>query len=162
MIIRKATISDIPQILSIYNYEVLNSSSTFDTRPKSTEDFLKLFDMHSYKYPIYVVEDGTNSIIGYGYLSPFSDKEGYSITVEDSIYIHHLHRGKGIGKMLLKFLIQKAREKGFKNIIAKICAENQPSLNLHKSLGFVEVGKLYSVGYKFNRYLDVIILQLNL
>lgn len=161
MVIRKAIISDIPQILSIYNYEVLNSSSTFDIQPKSTEDFLKLFDVHGNRYPIYVVEDN-KTIIGYGYLSPFSEKEGYFVTVEDSIYIHHLHRGKGIGKMFLNFLIMEAKKRGFKNMIAKICSENQHSLKLHKSLGFVEVGKLYGVGYKFNRYLDVIILQLNL
>ncbi|WAM30503.1 GNAT family N-acetyltransferase [Caldicellulosiruptor naganoensis] len=74
MIIRKATISDIPHILSIYNYEVLNSTSTFDISPKSTEDFLKLFDRHSSKYPIYVVEDNSKLIVGYGYLSPFFRK----------------------------------------------------------------------------------------
>ncbi|WAM30502.1 GNAT family N-acetyltransferase [Caldicellulosiruptor naganoensis] len=88
----------------------------------------------------------------------FSEKEGYFLTAEDSLYIHHLHRGKGIGKTLLKFLIEKAKENKIKNIIAKICAENQPSLNLHKSLGFAEVGKLCQVGYKFGRYLDVVIL----
>ncbi|WAM34837.1 GNAT family N-acetyltransferase [Caldicellulosiruptor morganii] len=162
MVIRKATISDIPQILSIYNYEVLNSTSTFDIRPKSTEDFLKIFDRHGPKNPIYVVENNSKLIIGYGYLSPFSEKEGYSLTVEDSLYIHYLYRGRGIGKMLLKFLIEKAKEDQIKNIIAKICAENQPSLNLHKSLGFTEVGMLKHVGYKFGRYLSIIILHLTL
>lgn len=81
-------------------------------------------------------------------------------TVEDTIYIHPLHRGKGIGKQILKFLIEKAKDTGAANIIAKVCAENYISLHLHKSFGFVEVGKLIKVGSKFGRFLDVIILQL--
>ncbi|WPX07618.1 GNAT family N-acetyltransferase [Anaerocellum danielii] len=159
MNIRKATISDIPHLLYIYNYEVLNSTSTFDIHPKSTEDFLKLFDSHGNKYPIYVAEENF-TILGYGYLSPFSEKEAYSITVEDSIYIHPLYRCRGIGKQILKFLIERAKDTGATNIIAKVCAENFISLHLHKSFGFAEVGKLIKVGSKFGRFLDVIILQL--
>ncbi|BCS81090.1 GNAT family N-acetyltransferase [Anaerocellum diazotrophicum] len=159
MNIRKATISDIPDLLYIYNYEVLNSTSTFDIHPKTSEDFLKLFDSHGNKYPIYVAEENS-TILGYGYLSSFSEKEAYSITVEDSIYTHPLHRGRGIGKQILKFLIERAKDTGAVNIIAKVCAENHISLHLHKSFGFVEVGKLTKVGYKFGRFLDVIILQL--
>ncbi|ADL42384.1 GCN5-related N-acetyltransferase [Caldicellulosiruptor obsidiansis OB47] len=120
---------------------------------------MKLFDSHSHRYPIYVAEENS-TILGYGYLSPFSEKEAYSITVEDTIYIHPLYRGRGIGKQILKFLIKRAKDTGAANIIAKVCAENCMSLHLHKSFGFVEVGKLTKVGSKFGRFLDVIILQL--
>lgn len=162
MFIRKATISDIPSILSIYNYEVLNSTSTFDICPKTAEYFLKFFDAHGERYPIYIVEESIEKIVGWGCLSKFSDKEGYKFTVENSIYIHHLYRNQGYGKLLLQYLIDKAKELEFKNIVSRICSENQASIYLHQSLGFIEVGKLKNVGYKFDRFLDVVILQLTL
>lgn len=159
MNICKVIIFDILDLFYIYNYEVLNLIFIFDIYFKIIEDFLKLFDSYSNKYFIYVVEENF-IILGYGYFFLFLEKEVYLIIVEDIIYIYLLYRGKGIGKQILKFLLERVKDIGVVNIIVKVCVENYISLYLYKLFGFVEVGKLIKVGSKFGRFLDVIILQL--
>lgn len=158
MNIRPAMISDIPSIMEIYNFEILNSNSLYYIKPKTTEYFIKFLDNHPKDYPLYVIEDN-NTIVGFGCLSKYSDREGYKYTVENSVYIHHNHRSKGYGKTMLAFLIEKANELGYKCIVANIDADNIKSIELHKRLGFVEAGRLQKVGFKFGRWLDVVIMQ---
>ncbi|MEZ0535874.1 N-acetyltransferase family protein [Caldicellulosiruptoraceae bacterium PP1] len=161
MIIRYAQIKDIPAITEIYNYEVIHSTSTFDITIKSCDYFIKFLDKHNDHYPVFVIEEDS-IIVGWGSLSMYSEKEAYKCTVENSIYIHNCYRSKGYGKKMLDHLINTSKNLGYSNIIAKISAENQNSIALHSKFGFIQVGKLINVGYKFNRWLDVVIMQLSL
>lgn len=162
MNIRQATEADVPAIRDIYNYEILHGTSTFDLEPKTLEDRLLWFhETSSHPFAVLVAEDG-GEVLGWGCLRPFGSRAAYRFTVEDSVYIHQDHRGKGIGKALLAQLIEIARENGFHSMMAGVSEETGASICLHESFGFVNVGHEPEVGYKFERWIDVTRLQLML
>ena len=97
--------------------------------------------------------------MGWGSLSSFRSKPGYRFTAEDSIYVHRDHRGNGIGAALLERLIEAARDGGFHSIMALIDGDNAVSVRLHERFGFHHVGTFREVGYKFDRWLDVVHMQ---
>jgi phosphinothricin acetyltransferase len=118
------------------------------------------FELHRKQdLPVFVAED-RGAILGWSSLSKYHDRLGYRFTVEDSIYIAELHRGKGLGKALLTPLIQAARERNFRAIIGAIDADNKASIRLHAGFGFEIVGHFKQVGFKFDRWLDVIYMEL--
>lgn len=161
-----ATEEDLPEILEIYNHAILNTTSQWDYRPHTLERRTEWFRATQREgYPVIVVrehEDLSRRILGWGSLGTFHAKEGYRFTVEDSIYIGHGCQGKGVGKALLKVLIQKAKEMGMQTMIAEIEAEHVISIKMHAKEGFVEAGRLTKAGYKFDRWLDLVIMQLML
>lgn len=171
MDVRDATPEDVEPIAGIYHYYVRTNICTLETSQPSTEairnDFFKGFASHS---PFIVAaESTTGKICGYAYTGPFNERSGYKYTCEDSIYIHPGYRGKGLGKQLLKTLLEKLRATSdTAQVIAKMSilpdqtVEQLPSGRLHISLGFEVVGRLRKVGYKFDKWIDVIILQLDL
>lgn len=110
IIVRTATEDDVTAIRDIYNYEVLNGVATFDTEEKSLEDRLQWFrETSAHPYAVIVAEDG-GEVLGWGCLRPFGSRAAYRFTVEDSVYVHQDHRGKGIGRALLARLIEIARD----------------------------------------------------
>lgn len=159
--LRTAEERDVPAIRDIYNYEVLNGWATFDIEPKSLEERLEWFRETQPPHCIIVAEEG-GVVVGWGCLRPFRAKAAYRFTVEDSVYIHQDHRGRGIGTLVLSRLIELAREGGFHSVIAGISEANDASLRLHRRFGFEDIGTEREVGYKFERWLDVTWLQLML
>lgn len=97
-----------------------------------------------------------------GSLSRFHPREAYSKTVESSIYVHHEHHRRGLGRLLTEDIIRQARVLGHHTIIASISADQTASVALHETLGFTKVAHLKEVGVKFGRWLDVVWLQLML
>jgi L-amino acid N-acyltransferase len=157
--IRPARASDLPRILSIYNREVRVSTATYDTRPRTPAEHTRWFARHDAAHPVLVAGAG-RAVAGWASLSPWSDRPAYGRSVEVSVYVDGKSRGRGIGARLLKALVDAAGPLGHHAILARISADNAVSVRLHESLGFELVGTLKEVGYKFDRVLDVSILEM--
>ncbi len=158
MDLRLATADDAESIRSIYNLEVTTSTVTFDLVPRTLDDQLAWQSVRSGAHAVVVAEiDGF--VAGFGSLSPWRDRPAYSTTVEDSIYIHRDHQGVGVGKALLAELITTATAHGFHACMARIVGGHEASIALHHSCGFEVVGTEREVGRKFNRWLDVVLME---
>jgi L-amino acid N-acyltransferase len=158
--IRDATVEDLPAILAIYNHAVLHSTSTADHTVQTPEARRAWFDeRRAQGLPVIVFVDA-ETVIGWGALNRYHSRFGYRFTVENSVYVEEGARGRGVGKLLLEELIAGARKLGMHAIVASIDATNPASLALHKRFGFIEVGRFYQVIHKFDRWLDVVYLQL--
>ncbi len=161
MDVRLATAADAEAIRAIYNVEVLGSTATFDLRPRSLDAQREWIERHQGAYPALVaVEQAT--VTGFGSLSPFRERPAYATTVEDSVYVAESWRGRGVGRLLLGELVRAGRRWGFHTVIARVAADNAPSIGLHQALGFELVGVEREIGRKFGRWLDVAVLQLML
>jgi L-amino acid N-acyltransferase len=160
MQVRPATRDDLESILAIYNDAVLNTTASYDYEPRTMKHRVGWFEEHQQQQlPIFVAVDPGGPIVGWSSLSRYHDRQGYRFTVENSVYVDAKHRGRGVGKLLLAPLIDSARALGLHTIIAVIDAENEASIRLHARFEFVEVGHFKQVGFKFNRWLDVIYMQ---
>ncbi len=159
MHVRLARSADAEPIRAIYNAEVTGSTATFDLVPRTPEEQAAWMDDHRGPYPAIVAVDDGDVILGFGSLSVFRDRPAYATTVENSVYVHPAHRGLGVGKSLLDDLITLATQHGFHCILARIGGDNQASIALHEACGFTMVGVEREVGRKFNRWLDVSVLQ---
>ena len=110
-------------------------------------------------YP-YLVATEDDEVIGFGYAGPFRERPAYRFTVEDSIYLHPDKLGRGTGKLLLQQLIEESAARGFTQMLAVIGdSDNRASIRLHATLGFQPTGTLQNVGFKFDRWLDVVLMQ---
>jgi L-amino acid N-acyltransferase YncA len=159
--IRPADAADLPGILSIYNHEVLSSTATYDTQPRTDEAHEKWFAHHDPAHPVIVAErESESAVCGWASLSRWSDRSAYDGSVEVSVYVAKECRKKGIGKQLLEALIDAGRELGHHVLLARISSDNIVSIRLHEALGFSVVGVLKEVGFKFGRWLDVSIMEL--
>lgn len=160
MQIREAQVNDLPSILEIYNHAVLNTTATYDYEPRSLEHRQKWFDDHCQAgFPVFVAVDPAGRICGWSSLNRYHDRMGYRFTTENSIYVAHDQRGKGVGKLLLAPLITSASALKLHAILAGIDAENAVSIRLHASFGFEPVARFKQVGFKFGRWLDVIYME---
>jgi phosphinothricin acetyltransferase len=154
-----ATKADLPIINDIYNHYVLTSTCTYQLEPEKMEDRQKWFENHGEKHPIVVAElDG--KVAGWGSLSRFHARAAYSRTVENSIYIHHELRRQKLGSTILADQIATARQLGHHTILACIDSDQKGSIGLHERFGFSENAHLKQLGYKFERWLDVVYMQL--
>lgn len=158
--LRPATPADLPAILEIYNDAVLHTTASYDEAPSTLDQRAAWFAARVEEgFPVLVAErDGI--VAGFGSYGPFHARSGYRFTVEHSVYVDSAYRGQGIGRALLVALIDHARRRRLHAMIASIDAEGAASLHLHESLGFVPVGHLREVGFKFGRWLDVRLLEL--
>ena len=164
--IRAARPADAEGIREIYNYEVLNGTSTFDIEPRSLAAQQAWLRDRSGVHAVLVAtpaeDEDDDSVIGYASLSPFHTRPAYNTTVENSVYVHQDHRGKGIGRALLVEIIGLAQSHGFHTAIARISGKNEASVAVHRSAGFEVAGVEREVGRKFGRWLDVTVMQLML
>lgn len=158
MHLRLATIDDAEAIRAIYNLEVTTSTATFDLVPRSLEEQRAWLATRSGAHAVVVVED-EGDVVGFGSLSPWRDRPAYSTTVEDSIYIRRDRHGHGVGKALLNELVSTATAHGFHACMARIVGGHEASIALHRACGFEIVGTEREVGRKFNRWLDVILME---
>jgi len=157
--IRPATESDLVAINDIYNHYVQNSTSTYQEEPESLDNRRQWFRHHGDKYPVIVAETG-GQVVGWASLSAYHARSAYRHTVENSVYVHHQHHRRGIGSLLLQELIVRARQLGHRAIIAGIDADQPASVALHAKFRFKPVGHLEQVGFKFDRWLDVLYMEL--
>jgi L-amino acid N-acyltransferase YncA len=157
-VIRPAEGADLPAIADIYADAVLNSTATFDIEPWTLEQRDHWFREHGHPYAVLVAVRG-GDIVGWAALSPFQRKPAYRFAAESSLYVRAKHRGEGIGALLLARLLDVAATNGFHSVFARIVGDNPSSLRLHRRFGFRRVGVEREVGYKFDRWLDVIVMQ---
>jgi L-amino acid N-acyltransferase YncA len=156
--IRLAREADLEAINDIYNYFVLGSTCTYQEEPDTLDSRRAWFVTHGPSHPVTVAEaDG--HIVAWGALSRFRERSGYRHTVENAVYVHHSRHGQGIGSQVLADLIARARTAGHRTIVAGIDSKETASIGLHARFGFTQVAHLHEVGYKFNRWLDVIYMQ---
>ena len=160
-LVRLARAEDAEAIRAIYNREVTGSTVTFDLVPRSLESQRTWIDAHAGAHPAVVVvdDDPAATVIGFGSLSPYRDRPAYSTTVEDSVYVHHDQRGRGVGKLVLDELVRLATVHGFHSVMARIVGGHDASIRLHESCGFGLVGIEREVGRKFGKWLDVALMQ---
>ena len=156
--LREAGDTDQQAILDIYNDAVLHSTATFDVEPRTWEGQQRWFQEHCPPYAVFVATVGER-VTGWGSLSPFRPRPGYRFTAEDSIYVHQDFRGRGIGAALLGLLIEAASRGRFRSVLALIDGDNAVSVRLHGRFGFRHVGTFHEVGFKFDRWLDVVHMQ---
>lgn len=157
--IRNAAYHDLNIINDIYNYYVLHSTCTYQTEPDTIENRSVWFDQHNKDYPI-IVAQIDHIVIGWASISKFRNREAYNPTVENSIYIRHDKLSNGIGAVLLEELIRLSKLIGYHSMVAGISFDQEISIKLHKKFGFEKVAHLKEVGYKFNKWLDVVYYQL--
>ncbi|KAB2920098.1 MAG: N-acetyltransferase [Hyphomicrobiaceae bacterium] len=161
--VRAANAADIPAITAIYRPAVMSGTASFEVEPPSEEEMRKRFEaVTGGGYPYYVAEIG-GRVVGYAYANAYRMRPAYRYTVEDSIYIAPEAQGKGVGKPLLEALIASCTAKGYRLMLAVIGdSANHASIRLHRRMGFTFCGTIHSVGYKFNRWLDSVIMELKL
>ena len=160
MHLRDATKDDIPEILEIYNQVLRDSTAIYDDTPSTLEERHAWFEERQEKgFPVFVVEDN-GRVLGFGSYGPWRTRWGYRFTVEHSVHVHADHRGTGVGGVLVRALIDHAKQDGMHVMVGGIDAENVNSIRFHERLGFVEVGRAKEVARKFHRWLDLVTMQL--
>ena len=158
---RPATLEDAGAIRAIYNVEVENHLSTFDLVPRTLEEQRTWISARSGAFSA-VVALLDADVVGFASLSPYKERAAYRTTVEDSVYVSRDHGRLGIGRALLDHVLGIARESGFHAVMARIEASGTSSRALHEACGFELIGIEREVGRKFNRWLDVAVMQLML
>lgn len=158
MELRLATLDDAEAIRQIYNLEVTTSTATFDLVPRSLEEQRAWQADRSGARAVVVALD-QGMVCGFGSLSPWRDRPAYATTVEDSVYVHRGHQGRGVGRALLTELVATATAHGFHACIARIVGGHHASIALHAGCGFEVVGTEREVGRKFGQWLDVVLME---
>jgi L-amino acid N-acyltransferase len=159
VMLRDATSGDLETIRSIYNHYVLNSTATFDTAAQTAEQRREWFDHHRREgLPVFVAET-QGQIVGWGSLSYYGTRCAYRTSVEPSVYVLEGITRQGVGRALMSQLISAARYKRYHCVIGLVCSENRACLNWIEMCGFERVGELKEVGRKFDRWLNVTIMQ---
>jgi L-amino acid N-acyltransferase YncA len=155
---------DLPAITAIYRHHVLHGTGTFENEPPSlTEMSTRRDDVLRKNLPWLVAEAEDGSIVGYAYANWFKPRPAYRFSAEDSIYVANQARGQGIGRLLLDALSRECEACGVRKMIAVIGdSSNVGSMGVHRAAGFEHVGTLRSVGWKFGRWLDVVMMEKSL
>ena len=150
-------------ILDIFNEAILNSTALYEYKPRTMDRMREWFGSKiNSHYPVLGVENETGMLVGFASYGMFRAWPAYKYSIEHSIYVHHDHRGQGIGTKLLKELIAVAGAQDFHVMIGGVDAENEASVDLHEKLGFIHAGTIKQAGFKFNRWLDLSFYQLTL
>ncbi len=159
MTVRDAVERDLPAILEIYNDIIATSTAVYRDAPATLEDRLTWWRAKLKPgYPTLVADDD-GPVIGFATFGDFRLAPGYRFTVEHTVHVHRDHRGRGIGTALMGPLIAAAESLGKHVMIAGVDAENVGSIAFHERLGFERVAHFRQVGFKFDRWLDLVFLQ---
>ena len=160
IIIRNVIDADMPEIHKIYEEQVLNGVSSWEEEPPTlVEMIMRKQSILENGYPFLVCElDG--HVAGYSYASAYRPRPGYRYTVENSIYIHQDFHKHGIGRRLLEVLVDRCETSGYRQMIAVIGdSNNHASIDFHRKMGFTHAGTIQSIGFKFGRWMDSVIMQ---
>ena len=161
--IRDAVHADLPAIRDIYNDAVLNTTAIWNEQPVDLGNRQAWFSARQAQgYPILVVVNAEEVVLGYASFGDWRPFEGFRHTVEHSVYIRSDQRGNGLGPRLMDALVERARHGGKHVMVAAIESGNVASIRLHERLGFVTTGQMPQVGTKFGRWLDLTFMQLTL
>jgi len=160
--LRRAEARDLAPITDIYNHAVLHTTATADYDPITVESRRKWLTGLEAAGLVAIVAESGDEVVGWGALVPYSDRMGYRFTAYDSVYLRPDFQGRGVGRTLLSHLIQHAQSAGLHSIIASVDSDNTASIRLHQSFGFQAVAHFPELVFKFDRWLDVIHLQLRL
>lgn len=162
MIIRDATELDVPTLTAIHNDAIVTTTAIWDETPVEVHERAAwLAERQGAGFPVLVAEiDG--AVGGYTTYGQWRPKSGYRLTVEESVYVLPSHRGLGLASSLVDASISHAREHGFHQMMAMIESGNELSIALHARRGFEVVGQMDQVGRKFDRWLDLTVMQLRL
>lgn len=160
LLIRNSVLDDMPAITALYQHHVLHGTGTFEIEPPTQEDMTsRRADVLGKGLPYLVATDGQN-ILGFAYCNWFKPRPAYRFSAEDSIYLAPDALGQGLGRSLLAELMLRAESAGVRKLIAVIGdSANQGSIGVHRALGFDHVGLLKSCGWKFDRWLDVVLMD---
>lgn len=154
MLVRYATMNDIPGLLAVHNYAVQELDAIWTERPETLAERQAWFEQRTGAgYPVLVAVDEDDKVLGYGTFGQYRPKTGYRLTVEHSLYIAADAQGKGVGKAMLEKLIQIAKADGHHMMVAVIEDKNEASVRLHEKFGFVSAGRLPQSGMKNGRWL---------
>ena len=158
--IRSYQTEDTQAILAIINYNILHSTSLYDYTIRNYDQQKAILeDKINKRFPV-IVAESDGKIVGFGMYSEFRFREAYKFTVEHSVYVSPDEMGKGIGKLILKELIELAKAQGLHTMIGVIDSKNKSSISFHEQFGFKTVGIIKESGYKFDRWLDSVFMQL--
>ena len=166
--VRPIQLSDIPDILKIYEYYITNTAITFEYVAPTIEEFTRRIKHVIQRYP-YLVAEVDGNLVGYAYANILKDRKAYEWSVETSIYVHHTYRDLGIGSHLYTHLFNYLKQQGILSVYACITVPLQDdqfcdcsSYTYHKYLGFSEVGRFPKAGYKFNTWYDIVWMHMEL
>ena len=157
--IRPAANNDVDAIVGIYNWAVNQTFATIDSEALSKEEAAEWWETHGRRSKLVVASDETG-VLGWARLFPWKQR-GIDV-VEDLVYVDPVHQGRGIGRALLAELITNAQGLGYKTIVATIATDNRGGLELHKKLGFEPVGTIRNAANKFDRWMDITLVQRSL
>lgn len=159
--IRASNESDIPAITAIYRHHVLHGTGTFEIDPPSEQDMTaRRADVLSRGLPYLVAEGDDGRILGFSYANWFKPRPAYRFSAEDSIYVADCARGQGVGRLLLQALCDQAQAAGVRKLLAVIGdSANAGSIGVHRATGFSEIGVMRSMGWKFGRWLDIVLME---
>lgn len=166
ILVRPSREEDVDAMLAIYTHHVRRGvdpvgNFEIEDHPQADDIKRRRKNMQKRRLPHLVAERG-GAVVGYAYAVPFRKRPAYRYAVKHSIYVHHEHLNCGIGRLLLPALIDACAASGYRQMICYIDAANRPSLQLHEALQFRQVGYLPSIGFKFGRWTDVVIMQRSL
>jgi len=158
--IRPSTDADVPAITAIYAHHVLHGTGTFETTPPTEADMAaRRADVLAKGLPYLVVEEA-GQVLGFAYCNWFKPRPAYRFSAEDSIYLHPDARGRGLGRLLLGALAEAGQKAGLRKLIAVIGdSANAGSIGVHTALGFTPAGVIKSCGWKFGRWLDIVLME---
>lgn len=160
IMIRPSQDYDIPAVTAIYSHHVLHGTGTFETAPPTEQDMAsRRSDVLSKGLPYLVIET-EDGVLGFAYCNWFKPRPAYRFSAEDSVYLAPAAAGKGLGRLLLEELMAQAERAGVRKLIAVIGdSTNLGSIGVHKACGFQHVGVLANCGWKFERWLDVVLME---
>ncbi len=158
--IRPSTDADVPAITAIYAHHVLHGTGTFETTPPTEADMAaRRADVLAKGLPYLVIEEA-GQVLGFAYCNWFKPRPAYRFSAEDSIYLHPDARGRGLGRLLLGALAEAGEKAGLRKLIAVIGdSGNAGSIGVHRALGFTDAGVIRSCGWKFGRWLDIVLME---
>ncbi len=160
ILIRPSRPDDLPVITAIYAHAVLHGTGTFELDPPDHAEMARRRDDVLGKGLPWLVAEAQGQVLGYAYANHFRPRPAYRFCLEDSIYLAADARGRGVGKVLLTELIGRCEAAGARQMLAVIGdAANTASIGVHAALGFAHTGVLKASGWKFDRWLDVVLMQ---
>ena len=165
LVIRSYKAGDASSASCIYAHYVLNSTASFETVPPDAKTLNARLESHlSAGFPVLVAEVG-GRLVGYAYASAYRPRKAYQWTIENSVYVADEAVGQGVGRALMSALIADAKAAGYHQMLAVITADHgdaidNASMAFHRSMGFEQTGRLLKIGYKHDRWLDTVMMQL--
>lgn len=160
LLIRPSTAADVPAIAAVYGWNVLNGTGTFELDAPSEDEMARRRDDVLAKGLPWLVAESAGRVLGYAYAGQFRPRPAYRYCLEDSIYLAPEAKGRGVGRLLLAELLAQCEARGARQMLAVIGdSANAASIGVHRALGFEHSGLMKAAGWKFDRWLDVVVMQ---